>query len=167
MALSLLLLLSLFAFVGAGASLPELPVLLRIPRSDWTSVKDLGAIGDGVADDTSALQAGLDVLAANGNGAGGNVTLYFPEGTYRITSTLHLNNTNGIALLGVGRNCTIRWGGPASPTAHMIWSSGNTRDIIEGREFCRMLQPLESVSIAHSRVPCSHLRRCGRGGSRA
>lgn len=128
--------------VGAAASLPELPVLVRIPRSDWTSVKDLGAVGDGVADDTGAIQAGLDILAANGNGAGGNTTLYFPEGTYRNTATLHINNTNGIALLGVGRNCTLRWGGPSSQTSRMLWSSGNTRDIVEGRECSRNLSNL-------------------------
>lgn len=127
-------LLILSGFLTVAAALPELPVLFRIPRSDWTSVKDIGAVGDGIADDTAALQAGLDILAANGNGAGGNITLFFPEGTYRITSTLHLNNTNGIALLGVGCNCTIRWGGPVSPASRMLWSSGNTRDIIEGRE---------------------------------
>jgi hypothetical protein len=127
--------LCVIAACTTSTTLPQLPVLARVPRSDWTSVKALGAIGDGVADDTAALQEGLDILAANGGDGSGNVTLYFPAGTYRITATLHINNTHGIALLGVGRNCTIRWDGLASPTSRMLWSSGNTRDIIEGISF--------------------------------
>lgn len=42
------------------------------------SVKDFGAVGDGVADDTAAIQAALD--------AGGEV--YFPAGRYKVTSQL-------------------------------------------------------------------------------
>jgi len=42
----------------------------------FVSAKDYGAVGDGVADDTAAIQAALD--------SGG--TLYIPSGTYRITA---------------------------------------------------------------------------------
>lgn len=50
----------------------------RLIQGSASNVKDFGAVGDGVADDTAAIQSAID----NGN------TLYFPEGTYKITSSL-------------------------------------------------------------------------------
>ena len=47
---------------------------------DIISVKDFGAIGDGVSNDTAALQTALTASAGK--------ALYFPPGTYRITAAL-------------------------------------------------------------------------------
>lgn len=44
------------------------------------SVKDFGAVGDGVADDTAEIQAAITAAAGQ--------TLYFPEGTYIISDSL-------------------------------------------------------------------------------
>jgi hypothetical protein len=60
----------------------------------YVSVKDFGAAGDGVTDDTAAIQAAIDSLAG---------TIYFPDGTYITTATLVLNNNNQ-TLQGSGRN---------------------------------------------------------------
>lgn len=49
--------------------------------SDFASVKAVGAAGDGVTDDTVAINA---ALAAN---AGCKIT-YFPAGTYLVTDTI-------------------------------------------------------------------------------
>jgi hypothetical protein len=46
--------------------------------AQYVSVQDFGAVGDGVADDTAAIQAALDT----------NVNVYFPFGTYKISETL-------------------------------------------------------------------------------
>lgn len=56
------------------------------------NVKDFGAVGDGVADDTVALQAAITA------GAGG--TVYLPAGTYNISSTLLVPSNR--ALQGAG-----------------------------------------------------------------
>lgn len=48
-----------------------------------SNVLDYGAVGDGVADDTAAIQAAIN--------ANYQKALYFPSGTYRITSALELN----------------------------------------------------------------------------
>ncbi len=60
------------------------------------NVKDYDAVGDGVTDDKVAIQAALDAIPA----AGG--WLYFPAGTYRITSQLTMYST--VNLIGDGQN---------------------------------------------------------------
>jgi len=58
---------------------------------DVVSVKDFGATGDGVTDDTAAIQAALTyVHTANPTGKG----LYFPSGTYIISSSLTVGSVD-------------------------------------------------------------------------
>lgn len=60
------------------------------------NVLDFGAVGDGIADDTAALQSAIDAAAA-----GTTKTVFFPFGTYLITSTLDLK-AKQINLIGEG-----------------------------------------------------------------
>jgi hypothetical protein len=60
----------------------------------YVSVKDFGAVGDGVADDTAAIQLALNTTTA----------VYVPPGSYKITSTL--NVPNNTSLIGAGRGST-------------------------------------------------------------
>jgi hypothetical protein len=50
------------------------------------SVKEFGAVGDGAADDTAAIQAAID--AAYAGGVSGNKVVVFPPGNYAISRTL-------------------------------------------------------------------------------
>lgn len=61
-------------------------------------VKSFGAIGDGVEDDTAALQAALDYVAANGN------MLFLSAGFYRITENLVYPSDyfNPLVMIGEG-----------------------------------------------------------------
>jgi len=67
---------------GTGAVTTNVQAKLR----QYVSVKDFGAVGNGVADDTTAIQAAL----TTGN------SVYVPQGTYNISATLRLNSDGQI-----------------------------------------------------------------------
>jgi hypothetical protein len=60
--------------------------------SEEVNVKDFGAIGDGVADDTAALQNAINAAQTNGR------SVYLPVGRYKLTSTINI--TAGMRLRG-------------------------------------------------------------------
>ena len=83
----------------------DIPALGWEARSDWVDVRELGAEGDGVADDTEAIQAALD-------GVTNGTTVYLPAGTYRVTETLTLTGPLiGVAVIGHGRETRLVWDG--------------------------------------------------------
>lgn len=60
----------------------------------YVSVKDFGAVGDGVADDTTAVHAAItEALSVNGS-------VFFPAGKYRVTSGYTNNTNNSVTLFG-------------------------------------------------------------------
>lgn len=71
-------------FLQAGTGAVERTVQSKL--RDVVSVKDFGAVGDGVTDDTAALQ----------NWANRAGMLYLPDGTYKITSTITLSSGSRI-----------------------------------------------------------------------
>ena len=79
--------LSGFRQTGTGAVARTVDAKLK----DTVSVKDFGAVGDGVTDDTAAIQAAIT--------AGANKEVYFPSGTYVATS---LTISNPCRLFGNG-----------------------------------------------------------------
>jgi hypothetical protein len=66
-----------FTQVGTGAVAQTVQTKLE----QYVSVKDFGAVGDGVADDTAEIQAAIDAAPEGG-------AIYFPNGTYAISAAL-------------------------------------------------------------------------------
>lgn len=92
-------------------------------NSDVVSVKGYGAAGDGSTDDTAAIQAAIT--------ANYDKTLYFPAGTYKVTSTLTV--ADSIRFLGDGRDATfISW---TSTTLDVISVASATAVHFEGIKF--------------------------------
>jgi hypothetical protein len=81
---------------GVGAVSRTIPSKLK----DTVSVKDFGAVGDGVADDTAAIQAALNSAKS----------VFIPPGTYLISSMLQLFPTNALnfSITGVKGKSTLK-----------------------------------------------------------
>ena len=94
------------------ASVNNVPVTNSVNRlindgfGDYISVKDFGAKGDGVTDDTAAIKLAL---------SSGSATIFFPAGYYIISDTLIPQNNQ--TLLGAGRE----WG-PGTTTLVLVGS---------------------------------------------
>ena len=85
---------ALIGFLQAGSGAVTRTVQSKLRES--ISVKDFGAVGNGVTDDTSAIQAAIDAVKALGGG-----TVLVPEGSYVCSATIVLKS--GVNLVGEGR----------------------------------------------------------------
>lgn len=87
-------------FIQAGTGAVQRTVESKL--QDVVSVKDFGAVGDGVADDTAAIQAALDYAASQSSGglAGKTVNIFFPAGQY-LTGSLTVNTKASLQGSGI------------------------------------------------------------------
>lgn len=98
-------------FTQAGTGAVQRTVESKL--QDVVSVKDFGAVGNGVADDTLAINRATKYVANLGGG-----TVYYPPGTYKITRAIRLDNYDietftysgpprlNVVHLGAGRDST-------------------------------------------------------------
>jgi hypothetical protein len=94
---------------GANGGLVTLPIQTKL--DEYVTSAEFGAVGDGVTDDTAALQRAIDQLYLNSPHASADgatslrVTLHIPAGTYLTTSTLYVPSFATIE--GAGADKTI------------------------------------------------------------
>lgn len=158
---------------GTGAVARTLLSKLR----EVVSVADFGAVGDGVTDDTAAIQAALDSMSSGTTGSG---VIFFPRtsGTsYLITDTLHIgrfsvdvnNNVLGFAAvhynleIDLGGN-TIQWGGSNQPGSSYTTKSpsfGGTYTLLSNAK------PMFSVVAAIGFTMRQGILLCNTGGNKA
>ncbi len=86
------------------------------PFASWRNVKtDYGAVGNGTTDDTAAIQAGLNAFSSS------RPVLYFPAGTYKITSSLTMAGRIAAGIVGADPATTsIVWAGSGGGTMFSI-----------------------------------------------
>jgi len=77
---------SAVSFIQAGAGAITRNMQDKVRES--VSVLDFGAVGDGVTDDTAAIQAAINYVASLPRGG----RVYYPKGRYRVTSTIYVSN---------------------------------------------------------------------------
>jgi len=97
---------------GTGSVTTTVQAKLR----QTVSVKDYGAVGDGTTDDTTAIQNTISAVGAAGGGV-----VFFPTGTYKISSKLTINN-NAVFLQGSGRRASIL-APTAMSTDHILFTA--------------------------------------------
>jgi hypothetical protein len=88
--------------------------------ADVVNVKDFGAVGDGVADDTAAIQAAIDYSSSIGG-----CIVFLPEGSYKTSSALSLKPN--VYLKGSGTRATFIIG---SGTHSVIAAVGSLTNIL-------------------------------------
>lgn len=96
------------------------------PFPSWINVQtQYGATGDGITDETAALQAAFNAIGNSGSTAS---VVYLPAGTYRITSTLTMNSKMNVSIIGADPATTkIIWGGANSGTMMQIDGTAYSR----------------------------------------
>jgi pectate lyase-like protein len=81
-------------------------------HADCINVRTAGATGNGTTDDTAAIQKAIRTAIVNHRGG----TVCIPSGSYLVTSTLIVDDVQGIKLIGDGGASRLIWGGDdASP----------------------------------------------------
>ena len=114
--------LSGFRQTGTGATARTVDAKLK----ETVSVTDFGAVGDGVTDDTAAIQAALNASS----------NIYLPSGTYKTTAPLLLNSNNiitGAGISSVIKNTTnLSVIKSITPTGSRIYFVGGSNFKIEG-----------------------------------
>jgi hypothetical protein len=108
----------------------------RYQREHFKVVTDFGAVGDGLADDTAAIQAAIDYHAGSRGDKHAGV-VFFPAGIYRVTDTLLL--WKGMHLLcSPEQKATIMlpkgapgFDDPEAPKAMLQLTCGSDQDVTD------------------------------------
>ncbi len=99
-------------------------------QADW-NVRDAGALGDGVTDDTEAFQRALDAAGAAGGGV-----VQVPAGAWCIRGNLRI--PGAVTLQGVFRTPPLPFGGPGGKMAGTVLEAYAGRGSQEGEPFIRL-----------------------------
>ena len=100
----------------AGSSVPQRPALSR----GMIDVLDYGAKGDGVADDSEAIQAAHDA---------GPGILFFPAGTYKVTRTVRVTKTTIIQ--GAGSSMNFKGFLGYNPVTKLLWDGPEKGEMLK------------------------------------
>ncbi len=127
-------------FVQSGTGAVSRSVQSKL--GDWVNVKDFGAVGNGAANDTAALQAAIDYAESLGGG-----TVHFPVGTYLISATLTVQK--GVRLVGEGQIQDSTSSSGLAAGSCIKWNSVSNLDMcqIKSATFGNYLRGAGSINI--------------------
>jgi len=110
---------------------PSDPVVRTVQAKldDFANVRDFGAVGDGTADDTEAINRALFQLYCRQSNSQVRRTLYFPAGTYKVTETVLIPSY--AKLVGEGADCTIIYLDTSSDISSLSAYVGRTADSLQ------------------------------------
>ncbi|MFN0133867.1 MAG: glycosyl hydrolase family 28-related protein [Phycisphaerales bacterium] len=103
----------------------------------FINVKLLGAVGDGVTDDTQAIKRAIASIPTTGSALRRNAgpVLYFPEGIYVISETLLIKEFFGLEIRGTGVHPSIDvsdpTGGVFGPRSVLIWKGSSSDPLLK------------------------------------
>ena len=108
------------------------------------SVKDFGAKGDGITDDTVTIQAAVDYVQ---NEASGGV-VFFPTGTYITSAAITHTTGHGVIFRGTGRSSIIT----NSVAGHTLEFGDDITQINDcGVEYMMVINEVTGKSCIHAR----------------
>lgn len=84
------------------------------------SVLDFGADPTGVADSTTAFQAAIDATTATKG------CIYIPRGSYKITTTINIEDKFGLSIIGSGQGSVINFTSTTADCFHIKGTSTGT-----------------------------------------
>jgi hypothetical protein len=128
--------LDIFTQAGSGA----VPRSVNSKLRDTVSVKDFGAVGDGVTNDAPAIQAAINAVSALGGGR-----VYIPQGSYLINNTITVTQPF-IHIAGDGMNTVLISG--SSITAVFDYTSGVSPSGYGSLSNMRINQPNTTANFA-------------------
>lgn len=132
--LALLFYCSILPALPSRAAAPVIKDLI-VKESPWVDVRAWGAVGNGVADDSAAIQAAIDNVEAMVTLADGGIkrggTVFIPAGRWNLGTTGLTITGHNITLVGVGSGMGLNTGTHATTT--LIYSgTGDAINAVNG-----------------------------------
>ncbi|MBW4575414.1 MAG: glycoside hydrolase family 55 protein [Aphanothece sp. CMT-3BRIN-NPC111] len=122
---------------------------------NWVSVKLYGAKGDGITDDTAAIQAAMD---------SGKATIYFPFGSYKISNTIHVRG-NVRRIMGLWSTINVVDPLKSSDLAAFRFEPGNQSTVVFERfQGAYLSDPVNFTFIEHASPNTLVIRNSGLSG---
>jgi len=122
------------------------------------NVTDFGAVGDGVADDTAAIQAAVDSMTEGGQ-------IFFPPGKYKLTDEITLPSVGALTLQGSGGVDFIRGSPVPSGSGTYLFQTTSNKAIFVFSPGCSY-SSIKDMSFSPSLVPASTPELTGKIGIR-
>lgn len=139
---------------GSVIALPDGEELVG-PFANWVNVvTSYGADPSGATDSTTAIQNALTALAA-----GGSPNLYFPGGTYKVSSQLSLVGNGGLSITGAAPSTTkLLWTGSAGSSLLLVDGTGYAKyslltfDAAQGPGYNQVMLNLSTTAGGGTRI---------------